>query len=250
MPVGERPAGYRERLYVSYGEISQDAPDRFDRAASLRWGRARRYYLRRWLPQERDARMVDVGCGSGMLLHFLSGLGYEHVEGVDISPDQVALSRQVAKDVTEGNAMDFLDAHVEQFDLITALDVIEHFHKDEVLRFLSAAHGSLRPKGRLILQTPNAGRATGLQQLYGDFGHEVGFTPTMLSRLLSHVGFEHIAARECPPPPYGYSLSSSLRFLLWQVIRLPQMALNVIETGAVGDRILTRAFLMTGIKHP
>jgi len=243
-------SNYRERIYASFGKNFQDAPENFDHNTSLRWGRARRYHLRGWLPESKTARIVDLACGGGKLLHFFVEQGYQRVEGVDISPDQVALSRQVTPNVTQGNVIEFLEANSGQFDLITGFDIVEHFYKDEALRFLDAAYAALKPSGRLILQTPNAGVPWGAQPRYGDFTHEIGFNPNSLGRLLRMTGFSGNEARECDPPPYGLSLFSSIRFVLWQVIRLQLMAWNLIETGSAGDRVFTRVFLMTGIKAP
>lgn len=241
-------SNYRQRIYASYGKNYQDAPEQFDRNASLRWGRARRYHLRHWLPESKTARIVDLACGGGKLLHFFVEQGYQQVEGVDISPDQVALSRQVTPMVTHGNVIEFLEANASQFDLITGFDIVEHFYKDEALRFLDAAYAALKPGGRLILQTPNAEGPWGAQHRYNDFTHELGFNPNALNRLLRVTGFSGNEVRECDPPPYGLSLFSSIRFLLWQVIRLRLMAWNLIETGGAGDRVFTRVFLITGIK--
>lgn len=241
---------YRDRIYASYGKNFQDAPENFDHNASLRWGKARRYHLRGWLPQSKTARIVDLACGGGKLLHFFVEQGYERVEGVDISPDQVALSRQITPNVTHVNVIDFLEANPGQFDLITGFDIIEHFYKDEALRFLDAVFAALKPGGRLILQTPNAECPWGAQHRYNDFTHELGFNPNALGRLLSVIGFSKNEARECDPPPYGLSMFSTIRFMLWQVIRLRLMAWNLIETGSAGDGVLTRVFLISGIKAP
>lgn len=248
MNSDQQASHYRERLYANYGKDFQDAPETFDRKAALRWGRARRYHLRRWLPESKSARIVDIASGGGKLLHFFVEQGYQQIEGVDISPDQVALSRQVTPNVTQGNVIEFLEANPSRFDLITAFDIIEHLNKDEAVRFLDAAYVALKPAGRLIVQTPNAGVPWGVQPLYGDFTHETGFNPNALGRLLRVTRFDAIEARECDPPPFGHSLLSSIRFVLWQIIRLVLMAWNLIETGSNGDRVFTRVFLITGIK--
>jgi 2-polyprenyl-3-methyl-5-hydroxy-6-metoxy-1,4-benzoquinol methylase len=240
--------GYRERIYARYGKDFQDAPDQFDFNASKRWGKARRYHLRNWLPESKSAQIVDLACGGGKLLHFLVAQGYLSVEGIDASSDQVVLSRQVTPDVTQGDVIQFLETHSAQFDLITGYDIIEHFNKDETLRFLDAAYAALKPGGRLILQTPNAGVPWGMQIRYGDFTHEIGFNADTLGRLLKLTGFNEIVARECNPPPYGVSLISTIRFMLWQLLRLQYIVGNLIETGSMGDRIFTRVFLISGVK--
>lgn len=121
--------------------------------------------------------------------------------------------------------------------------------KDEVLRFLDAAYAALKPGGRLILQTPNLEGPLAGQYRYGDFTHEVGFNPNALRRLMQLVGFEAIEARECDPPPLGYSVFSTIRAALWQLVRGSLALYNLIETGATGDRVFTRVFLISGIKN-
>ncbi len=241
---------YRDRLYANYGHHFQDASKTFDHQAAHRWGRARSYHLRNWLPEEKSSRIVDLACGGGKLLHFFVEQGYKNVEGVDISPDQVALSRQVVSEVTEGHVIEFLESNPDQFDLITGFDIIEHFFKDEVLQFLEAAYSALRPNGRLILQTPNAESPWGAQHRYNDFTHEIGFNPNALGRLLRVVGFSAVEPRECGPVPLGNSIFSGIRFTLWQGIRLGLMAYNLIETGNPGDKVFTRVFLISGVKSP
>ncbi len=249
MPNKKNNSNYRERIYANYGKNFQDAGEVFDEKASQRWGYARNWHLRGWLPKDKFAKIVDLACGSGKLLHFFREKGYSNISGVDISIDQVVLSRQVITDINHGDVIDFLESHPSQFDFIIGFDIIEHFYKDEVLRFLDAIHNSLRPGGRLVLQTPNAEGPWGAQYRYGDFTHEVGFNPNCLRRLLQLVGLTDIECRESDPPPIGYSFFSTLRALLWQLIRVGLLSYNLIETGASGDRVLTRVFLISGVRR-
>jgi hypothetical protein len=128
------------------------------------------------------------------------------------------------------------------------LDIIEHLVKLEVMRFLDASYKALKPGGRLILQTPNAESPWGSQHRYNDFTHEVGFNPNLLSRLLNLAGFQSMECRETGPVPSGYSLISSLRYLIWQSIRLGLKVWNLAETGSAGSGVFTRVFLATGVK--
>lgn len=239
---------YRIRIYKSYGTNFQDAPEIFSKDAALRWGRGYRHYLRNWLPIDKNAAIVDVGCGNGKLLYFFKNMEYKNVSGVDISPEQVKLARQVIPDVEEANVLDWFEGHPSAFDLITGLDIIEHLDKPEVLCFLEASYKALKPGGRLVLQTPNAESPWGSQHRYNDLTHEVGFNPNLLSRLLNLAGFKDMESREIGPVPWGYSLVSSLRFMIWQSIRLGLKVWNLAETGSPGSGVFTRVFLVTGIK--
>lgn len=239
---------YRSRIYEKYASNFQDASSVFNSEASKRWGTAYDYYLRDWLPAKKDANIVDVACGGGKLLHFFKQRDYTRLNGVDISHSQVQLARQVVSNVTEANVLEFLEANLNTFDLIVGLDIIEHFYKDEVLRFLDSCYAALKPGGRLILQTPNAESQWGSTHRYNDFTHEVGFNSNALKRLMHLCGFTDTEARELCPVPWSYSLKSSTRYILWQIFRLRLKFWNIVETGDSGSGIFTRVFIMSAVK--
>jgi len=242
----DKESNYRARIYENYASNFQDATKIFDEQAAWQWGRAQRYYLRDWLPQDKDARIIDLACGGGKLLYFFKRMGYTNISGVDISQEQVKLARQVTPHVDEVSVLDWLETHQDSFDLIAGFDIVEHFHKDEVLRFLDACKAALKPGGRLILQTPNADSLWGMNIRYGDFTHEVGFNANSLSRLLSLTGFQEITSRETGPIPFAHSIKSTIRYLIWQSIRLGLKVWNIAETGDTGSGVFTRVFLISG----
>jgi cyclopropane fatty-acyl-phospholipid synthase-like methyltransferase len=237
------PSEYRPRIYEHYGTGFQDAPGLFDAAAARRWGRAYDHYLRGWLPRDKGAAVAELACGRGNMLHFLQERGYINLEAVDLSPEQANLARQVLPSVKEGDAIAFLEAHKSQFDLIIALDLIEHLKKDEVLRFLDAAYNAMVPGASLILQTPNAGSPWFGTMRYNDFTHEVCFNANSLMRLLRLAGFQEVQFRETAPVPWGYSWLSTLRSAAWQVLRAGLTCWDIIETGAAREGLYTRNFL-------
>ena len=175
-------------------------------------------------------------------------MGYLNIREVGISPEQVRLARQVIADVAESNVLEWLEAHSSTFYLITVLDLIEHFQKPEVLRFLDGCHGALKPGGRLILQTPNADSPLGNVLSYGVFSQEVDLNPNALSRLVRLSGLQKVEAREQGPVPLGYSAVSSVRYLTWQTIRVGLKAWNLVKTGAAESGVFTRVFLISGTR--
>jgi len=66
---------YRERLFARYATGFQGRTLDFDAAAAERWSRPYRHYLRGWMPESRQARIVDLACGGGALLHYFRSLG-------------------------------------------------------------------------------------------------------------------------------------------------------------------------------
>lgn len=234
---------YRRRVYERYASVFKAGSEGLDDAAIDRWGSAYDAYLAGWLPESRDAAIADVACGPGWLLRFFARRGYRDVSGVDVSPEQVALALRHVSDVEVGDLLAWLRGHPERFDLLTGFDIIEHLTKNEVLDFLDACHGALRPGGRLVLQTPNGESPFGGAVRYGDFTHETCFTPPLLGQLLVLTGFAEPEYREARPVVRG--VTSLVRSVLWRCLRQLLRLWNLAETGSAGSGILTRVFLVS-----
>ena len=72
-------------------------------------------------------RILDVGCGTGANLEMLKQYGDS--EGVDVSDDALEFCRKKGLKVHKGLAEE-LPFENESFDLVTALDVVEHLDDD------------------------------------------------------------------------------------------------------------------------
>lgn len=113
-----------------------------------------------WQCDERERRplagrtALDVGCGAGLLAEPLARLGAS-VTGIEPSADLVAAARAHAQG--QGLDIDYRVGTVEgvtgRFDLVTAMEVIEHVPDPQA--FLQALEARLSPGGLLILSTPN-----------------------------------------------------------------------------------------------
>lgn len=47
-----------------------------------------------FLPDDKDARLIDIGCGAGLLLNYLLKKGYFNLEGIDILPGQIEFAKE------------------------------------------------------------------------------------------------------------------------------------------------------------
>jgi 2-polyprenyl-3-methyl-5-hydroxy-6-metoxy-1,4-benzoquinol methylase len=222
----------RDRLYESY--VSQHSGWAPGGAVRLIYRRD----IRPLLPPPAAGPVADIGCGSGHLVRCLLADGYA-AEGIDVSPEQVALARQAGLDqVREGDYLALLQERRGQLAAVTATDLLEHLTKPEVLATFDAAAAALRPGGCFIARVPNAVSPFGGHTRYGDFTHESWFTARSVRQLAAAAGFGPVAVTGCPPPVHG--LASAVRAGLWKPIGgLFKLALAA-ETGALRGHIVTQ----------
>ena len=100
-------------------------------------------------------RVLDMGCGAGLLTEPLARLGGA-VTGVDAAPENIGVARAHA--AASGLQIDYRSGGPEavvghSFDLITCLEVVEHVDVPDA--FLVSLAALLAPGGLMILSTPN-----------------------------------------------------------------------------------------------
>ncbi len=133
-------------------------------------------------PSATRRQVLDIGCGTGATLTHLEQFG--DVQGVDVSPlalgycRQRGLQRVLAASATQ---LPFSDG---SFDLVTALDVIEHL--DDDLRGISEIERVLRPGGTAVVFVP------AFMALWGpnddQSGHKRRYNLDQLCRLVERAG--------------------------------------------------------------
>lgn len=246
---GQTMTDYRERIYAAYVRSTPSLAGQSGVEDFIPRRPFLTQLIRRHFPPARDARILELGCGGGALLYFAHALGYTNMTGVDRSPEQVALTRaRGIQGVTEGDLMPVLRGLAPQsYDAIVAFDVIEHFTKPEVLDFVDLVHRALKPGGRFIVHTCNAeGPMPGASQ-YGDFTHEVSFTRSSISQIFLASGWSGVTCHEDRPVPHG--VKSTVRFVLWHMIRAVLRFYLAVETGDTGrNAIFSQNFLAVAVK--
>jgi len=101
-------------------------------------------------------RHLDVGCGPGTFIATLP----ESVlsTGVDIAAEQIAYARRANarsgatyETITPGT-LPFADG---AFDVVSAIELVEHLRGEEISRLVREVYRVLRPGGRALFSTPN-----------------------------------------------------------------------------------------------
>jgi SAM-dependent methyltransferase len=165
----------------------------FDLTASIEgkhfWFGPRRRFLAslvdRHFPEA--ASYLELGCGTGdMLSTVLQSRTWSKIQGSDIYPSSL---QRVAARLGRKVGLVQLDARDiparQQFDIITAFDVIEHITEDE--RVLASMHSAIVPGGGVVIAVPQHPL---LWSHTDDIGHHVRrYRPGEMEKKLQRVGF-------------------------------------------------------------
>jgi SAM-dependent methyltransferase len=109
-------------------------------------------FARDYQPGRRPLRVLDAGCGTGALLERMSQEPDEDVYGVDFSREALAFSHEPGQSRLVQGDLTALPFASDSFDLVTALDVVEHVERDvDALREICRV---LRPGGVLLMSVP------------------------------------------------------------------------------------------------
>jgi SAM-dependent methyltransferase len=196
--------GYRQGVGPSWRRwlaplawLHPGGPDELDSAAM-------------YLPAPKaPARVLDVGCGSGVLLARMQSLGWE-VEGVEVDAAAVEAARARGVSVRLG-PLEQQHYPPASFDAVHSAHVIEHVHDPAGL--LRECHRILKPGGRLVILTPNL-ESSGHKQFRSAWlnldppRHLFLFTAANLRRAAEGAGFTLEKLRSTPRTAWVYGALS------------------------------------------
>jgi SAM-dependent methyltransferase len=188
--------------------------------------------------------VVDLGSGMGEGCLFALSRGAASATGINLSSGENQLARERVPGAT------FLDTDLVSglkgladgsVDRIMALNILEHIDKQTLATVLEEAARVLKPTGCLVAMTPNAGSPFGSMTRYWDITHEIAYTPSAFRQIGLLCGFNRFDFRECGPRPHG--LVSTIRYVLWQMIRLGIKFRLMVEMASTKGGIYTADML-------
>ena len=241
---------YRKVLYANY-HTTQSGRASLTSAEAL-FLREKRQFESEILPLlqsvSKSARIFDMGCGSGSLLKGLKDAGYTNVIGMDLSEEQVTMAHNFGvSEVVLGDAMQFFRSSEEQFDIITGMDIIEHFTKDELVELLQLIQSKLKKGGMAIFRTPNMDAPIATAFAIGDFTHENYLNASSAEQVMLSCGFVDVNVKPSFMRVNGF-LKEGLRGIFYRLLSL-RLKLQLFATARSTQKVLfTPNLLIVGVK--
>lgn len=200
------------------------------------------------IPTEKSSRILDIGCGQGLLVDLLNRMGYVNVLGIDVSGEQIQLGKELGvSNLEEHDLCDFAATHLGEYGVVLAIDLVEHFDRSEVRDLFQILSGLLASEGSLILRTPNGSSPYSGRYQFSDLTHGVIYTKRSLQQVCSAVGFSDV---KCfPARPSGHRITQRLRAFLWRMCELVMTLPLVIETGETRGHIVTQNIIAVAKKR-
>lgn len=119
------------------------------------WYRARRDiladYIGRYAGLPKDARILEIGCGTGHNLPMLAAFGDVDAIEIDAAARDIASAR-LGKPVGEAPLPELTGVPERSYDLIAVLDVVEHIEDD--VAALAGMARRLKPGGKILVTVP------------------------------------------------------------------------------------------------
>lgn len=163
-----------------------------------------------------QARVADIGTGTGANLRLLRDLGFKNVIGIDPSADAARwCAEKGLGEVRMGNVKS-LGLPNESLDLVVATDVIEHVDEDQTA--VAEIYRVLRPGGIVLFTVPAFPSLWGLQDVVSHHYRRYRMRPFL--KLLGEANFLVITRFH-----FNYVLFLPI-FLARQVLRIFKIELN------------------------
>lgn len=171
------------------------------------------------IPKNKEIKLLDIGCGFGSLVSLLKKEGYTNLKGIDLSESQVKIAHDfgMKSEVEVNDISKYLVDKENYFDVITGIDIIEHFSKDELIELLVTLKKSLKTGGIAIFRTPNNDAPFATVFANGDFTHENYMNSSSATQLSLSMGFINIEVNSSHLQVEG-ALKEVLRKITWAVI--------------------------------
>ena len=142
----------------------------------------------------KEKAILDIGFGSGSLLAWYREQ-HGSCSGIEIQPDLVEAARGLG-----------FDAHFElagvkdrHFDLISALDVMEHLTPSEITRVFGDIRTLCSEDSLVVIRVPNCQSPAGLITQFGDATHKTMLSMPILLQFAKIAGFRLVKFEEAIP---------------------------------------------------
>lgn len=202
-------------LYSHYTEWKQWS------GAFVVGGKEARYFAAefRGIPLQ-GRRLLEIGFGNGGFLAWARGQGAQ-VSGIEINDAMLEAAQRHGFEASKATLSELAERG-EQYDLVAAFDVLEHWDVEELLQNFGLIRQLLREGGVFLARFPNGQSPFGRVFQHGDFSHKSTLSSFKIEYLATATGLEVVRVANARRVPAHTDPLSALRqrWLAWRRRRI------------------------------
>lgn len=151
----------------------------------------------KYLPSDKNAKIIDLGCGLGHCLYFLKSNDYINISGIDLVKENVEYCNLKGFEVRQENIINYISSSNEKVDAFILSNVLEHFSYQEITNIINSLYRLLNKDGRIVIIIPNCNNIYGLATYFSDITHkspltEKSFEDLILNTQITKFSFENL----------------------------------------------------------
>lgn len=151
-----------------------------------------------WGAFRSDERLLEIGCGTGLVTARVHDATHAGIVGTDISPELIAEARaqlpHLTFEVDNALRLSFPDG---SFDAVYGSSILHHLELDVALAEMRRV---LKPRGRIVFAEPNMmnpqifvqKNVPIIKRWLGDTPHETAFVRWSIARRLRRLGYDDV----------------------------------------------------------
>ncbi len=135
----------------------------------------------------KQSKVLEIGFGSGKFLALGKKMNW-NITGVELNNDLIEIAKDKGFRVLHGDELGTLENG--SFDLIVAIDVLEHIPQETLLDFLRVIKSKMKEGGCFVARFPNGDSPFGLKNQNGDVTHVTALGSRKATYFANRLGLE------------------------------------------------------------
>lgn len=179
-----------------------------------------------YLPENKTAKITDIGCGVGHFLYFLKKENFSNISGFDLVKENVQICINNSLVATQDDLFDYIYSTKEKSDVFVLNNILEHFFYEEIIKIINSLYNLLNTDGKIIIIIPNCNNIHGLATYFSDITHKSPLNEKSFEDLIKKTNFSRYTFHNLIVYPDIFLIDSfvkyynKLLFLLEKVINL------------------------------
>lgn len=180
----------------------------------------------------KDARIIEIGPGSGALMAWLIHRGFANLTGIEVSREEADTLIEDGLPVIHGDAESVLRSEPAQsVDAVIFKAVLEHLSKDYAVDLFHQIARVIRPSGVVLVDVPNMDWLLASHERYMDLTHRTGYTRESIYQMMI-MFFQDVEVQPGRERPTSLKSAVRIRLVKPVVVAGLRLLLRILGEGA------------------